>query len=43
MPNRSAGRNLRPITLTFGAWGSIVATLVFLALIVWLAQLRIFG
>ena len=43
MANSSTGRNLRPITLSLGTWGWVVATLVLLALIVVMAQARVFG
>jgi hypothetical protein len=37
--NRSTGRNLRPITLTIGAWGWIALTLAILAVLVWIMLL----
>jgi hypothetical protein len=43
MANSSTGRNLRPITLSFATWGWVVATLVLLALVVVMAQARVFG
>ena len=43
MANRSAGRNLQPITLTLGTWGWVVGMLLFLGMLVWMAQARLFG
>jgi hypothetical protein len=43
MVNRSAGRNLRIITLGPATWGWIVVTLMLLALVVLMAQMRAFG
>jgi hypothetical protein len=43
MANRSTARNPRLITLNAGTWGWVVVTLLLLALVVLLAQARIFG
>jgi hypothetical protein len=40
--NRSTGRNLRPITLTLGTWAWVVVTLVVIAVLVWMMQVRLF-
>ena len=43
MAHRSVGRDLRLITLTLGTWGWVVVTLMLLALVVLMAQARLFG
>jgi hypothetical protein len=43
MAHRSAGRNLRLITLGPVTWGWVVVTLMLLALVVLMAQARVFG
>jgi hypothetical protein len=43
MANRSAGRNLQPITLTLGTWGWVVVTLLLLTLVGVMTLARVFG